>query len=234
MQGEDSIEKDPAEIDLDFTEGDQSEIQDAYEHHLEENERRLREAERLARLGHWELDHETGKLYWSGETYRILGLDPISFEPSYETFLGLIHPHDRDYVKQQYEESLEKNTQYNVYHRILLKSGVQKFVNERCRTFYDADGKPVRSLGTILDMTDHEREVENLMRAKAGLEVYARGLEAEVEHLTDQLERERKELATARELIRALGDNQESSGFERFRWGPGAGSDGQDGATDQH
>ena len=220
MQTEDSIERDPDEIELDFSDGNQSELQDAYEHHLQENERRLRDAERLAKLGHWELDFEANRLYWSTETFRILELDPINFDPSYDTFLELIHPDDREYVKQQFEESLANRTQYNVYHRMIMKSGRKKFINERCRTFYDDEGHPVRSLGTILDMTDHEREIENLMCAKAGLKVYAKGLEAEVEHLSDQLERERKELATARELIRTLHDNcQEGQVFDNNRWG---------------
>jgi PAS domain-containing protein len=171
---------------------------------VKQNEQRLREAERLARLGHWELDLKTKLVFWSAETFRILDLDPVRFSPSYETFLSLVHPDDREYVKQQYEESVANRTQYNVYHRIVLKSGATKFVNERCRTFYDDEGNAVRSLGTILDMTDHDREIDKLANAQAGLEVYARGLEEEVEQLSEQLEREKEELDKARELIRAL------------------------------
>ncbi len=207
MQGNTAEERDPAEINLDFPEGDQSMLQDTYEHHLKENERRLRDAERLAKLGHWELDLKTNRLHWSAETFRILDINPDDSEPSYDTFLNLIHPDDREYVRQQYEESVANHTQYNVYHRIRLGSGVIRFVNERCRTFYDENENAVRSLGTILDMTDHEREIEKLMRAKAGLEIYAQGLEAEVEQLTEQLEREKDELARAHELIRTLQEN---------------------------
>jgi|GEM_PF-6545869 len=91
-----------------------------------------------------------------------------------------------------------------MYHRLTLESGKTKFVNERCRTFYDELGRPTRSLGTILDMSDHEREIEKLARAEAGLEVYARGLEEEIEQLSEQLEREKADLATARELTSTL------------------------------
>jgi PAS domain S-box-containing protein len=187
--------------------GEQTAIQEAYEHHLQENERRLREAERLARVGHWELDIKESRLHWSAETFRIFGLDPIEHEPSYEAFLKLIHPDDREYVRQEYEASVEDRTQYNVYHRLILKSGATKFVNERCRTYYDENGQPTRSLGTILDMTDHELEIEKLIRAKSGLEVYASGLEEEIEQLGEQLNKERVELVKALDLIKTLTEN---------------------------
>jgi len=191
--------------------GEQTIVQQEYARHLEENERRLREAERLAKLGHWEMDLLTRKLYWSAETFRIFGFDPIEHEPSYESFLELVHPDDRDFVCQEYERSVEQKTQYNVYHRLCLRSGEIKYVNERCRTFYDAAGKPIRSLGTVLDMTEHEREIGKALKAKAGLEIYAAGLEEEVELLNHQLETERKQLAEAREMIQILTESRQIS-----------------------
>ena len=184
--------------------GEQTQVQSSYDQHLKESERRLREAERLARLGHWELDIIANKLHWSAETFRIFGMDPIEHEPSYEAFLNLIHPNDRDYVSKEYRKSVENHTQYNVYHRLTLKTGETKFVNERCRTYYDDFGQPVRSLGTILDMTDHEREIEKLLKAKAGLEIYASGLEEEIEQITEQLEHERSTLRKAIDTIEQL------------------------------
>jgi PAS domain S-box-containing protein len=206
MQENMNGDEDPAELNPEFPE-DQASVQEVYEQSLHENERRLREAERLAKLGHWEFDIKANRLHWSDETYRIFDLDPDEFEPSYETFLELIHPSDRVHVKEQYEASVADHSQYNVYHRLVLKSGIVRFVNERCKTIYNEQDDPVRSFGTILDMTDHEREIENLMRAKSGLEIYAEGLESEIEQISDQLEREKEELSKARELIKALKEN---------------------------
>jgi PAS domain S-box-containing protein len=179
--------------------GEQTVVQESYEQHLKESERRLQEASQLARLGHWELDIATNELHWSTETFRIFGLSPEEHEPSYESFLELIHPNDRKYVGEEYRKSVENRTQYNVYHRLTLKTGETKFVNECCRTYYDDSGKPLRSLGTILDLTDHECEIEKLLRAKAGLEMYAGGLEEEVELLGEELEK-------AREIIKQLSE----------------------------
>lgn len=187
--------------------GEQITVQSSYEQHLKESERRLREAERLARLGHWELDIVANELHWSTETFRIFGLDPLEHEPSYEAFMELIHPNDREYVGEEYRKSVKTHAQYNVYHRLTLKSGETKFVNERCRTYYDDFGQPVRSLGTILDMTDHEREIEKVLKAKAGLEIYASGLEEEIEELGQQLDQERAALQEAHATIEMLKAN---------------------------
>ena len=62
---------------------------------LRENRQRLAHAQRIARLGNWEWDIATGKLWWSDEQYRIFGLDPEGFEPKYESFLETVHPDDR-------------------------------------------------------------------------------------------------------------------------------------------
>ena len=68
---------------------------------LQRSEMRLKEAQRLARLGHWELNLATNALIWSDETYRIFEVDPTR-EPSYEAFLNAIHPEDRDLVQQSF------------------------------------------------------------------------------------------------------------------------------------
>jgi PAS domain S-box-containing protein len=117
----------------------------------------LREVEELALLGHWELDLTTDKLYWSEEIYRIFDLSPTEFGATYEAFLETVHPHDREYVNQAYTDSLRDKSGYDIVHRLLLRDGTVKYVNERCKTEYDADGEPTRSLGTVQDITARVR-----------------------------------------------------------------------------
>ncbi len=57
---------------------------------------RLRDTQQLARIGHWELYHRNGGLFWSEEIYRIFEIDPSSFDASYEAFLNAAHPEDRE------------------------------------------------------------------------------------------------------------------------------------------
>ncbi|MBN1656589.1 MAG: sigma 54-interacting transcriptional regulator [Deltaproteobacteria bacterium] len=117
----------------------------------------IREVEKIALLGHWQLDMVSGTLYWSEEIFDIFDISPGEFEATYEAFLNTIHPHDREYVDRAYTESLKNKTGYDIVHRLLLRDGRVKYVREKCRTEYDEDGKPLRSLGTVQDITDRVR-----------------------------------------------------------------------------
>jgi len=117
----------------------------------------LRQAEEIALLGHWELDLTTDGLLWSDEIYRIFELDQREFGATYEAFLATVHPDDREFVDRSYTGSLRDRTGYDIVHRLLMKDGRVKYVRERCRTEYDPAGRPLRSLGTVQDITDEMR-----------------------------------------------------------------------------
>lgn len=167
---------------------------------LRRSESRLAEAHRLAKIGTWELDLEFEELWWSKETYRIFDVDSESFKVSYQAFLDAVHPDDRDSVNRAYTDSVRNGTPYDIEHRLLLPDGRIRYVYERCETFYAEDGKPVRSIGTVQDITErvnHEafmthqtRRTEALLelpRAAEELEeipFMQRGLEM-AEELTD-------------------------------------------------
>jgi PAS domain S-box-containing protein len=121
---------------------------------LSESERLLREAQRVANLGHWELDLRSNSLVWSDEIYRIFGLQPQEFMATYEAFIERVHPDDRDAVDSTYKESVELKTEYKIEHRILLEDDTEKWVLERGQTEYDDAGTPVRSFGTVQDITE--------------------------------------------------------------------------------
>lgn len=120
-----------------------------------ENERRLQEAERLAKMGSWELDLEHNLLFWSDEIYRIFETTPQSFGATYEAFLSFVHPEDRELINTAYQRSLETKTPYGpITHRLIMSDGNIKFVEERGYTEYSPSGKPIRSLGIVQDITD--------------------------------------------------------------------------------
>ena len=123
----------------------------------------LLDAEQLSQLGSWELDHRSGELIWSQGTYWIFETNKQSFTPSYEGFLAMVHPQDRDLVDQTYRMSLQTRQPYQIQHRICLPDGRQKVVQERGSTSYDAAGNPLRSIGTVQDISklaEAERRLE--------------------------------------------------------------------------
>lgn len=120
-----------------------------------ENERRLQEAERLAKMGSWELDLVNDTLHWSDEIYRIFDTTPQSFGATYEAFLNFIHPDDRELVNEAYQNSLITKEPYGpITHRLIMKDGEIKFVEERGYTTYDKDGNPLKSTGVVQDITE--------------------------------------------------------------------------------
>jgi len=140
------------------------------EDNLRKSEVRLKEAQHLAHIGSWELDLTTNRLDWSDEIYRIFEIDRHSFGASYEAFLSAVHPDDRSAVNHRYTESVRNKNPYEIVHRLLMPDGRMKYVQERCETIYDAEGKPQRSFGTVQDVTERmrlaEREAARLEQLK--------------------------------------------------------------------
>lgn len=121
---------------------------------LQANESRLKEAQHLAQIGNWELGLDTSALSWSEQVFRIFEIDPAEFGTSYEAFLDRVHPEDRDLVNEAYRTSLETREPYEIVHRLRMEDGRIKYVQERGKTFYDeATGRPLRSTGTVQDIT---------------------------------------------------------------------------------
>jgi diguanylate cyclase (GGDEF)-like protein/PAS domain S-box-containing protein len=121
---------------------------------LRRSEELHEEAQRVAQIGHWEMDHGSGRLSWSGQTYRIFERDPRQTpEMSYALFEQAIHPEDRERVARAFADSVANRTPYAVTHRLLLGEGRIRYVEERGETFFAADGSPQRSMGTVQDIT---------------------------------------------------------------------------------
>ena len=144
------------------------------EEELKRSEQNLRKAEQIAHLGSWELDAKSGKLWWSREVYRIFEIDAEKFEPSYDAFLSAIHPEDEEFVNTAFSESVEKKTPYNIEHRLLMRDGRIKYVNERGETFYDEHGNSSMSHGIIQDITQQKLIEFELDDAKQVAELASR------------------------------------------------------------
>jgi PAS domain S-box-containing protein len=111
------------------------------------------QAQHLAQVGHWDLDLARNHLWWSDEVYRIFGCQPQSFAATYEAFLSFVHPEDRTLVDHAYQTHLTQQQPYDIVHRLRLEDGEIKYVWERCETTLDDQGRPIRSLGIVLDVT---------------------------------------------------------------------------------
>ncbi len=115
---------------------------------------RLKEAQRVARIGSWQLDLLTNQLSWSDEVYRMFEIEPEEFGGSYEVFLDLVHPEDRERVNRAYVDSLAHKTPFEMTHRVQFPDGRIKYVHQRWEHSCDAVGVVLRSVGTAQDVTE--------------------------------------------------------------------------------
>lgn len=129
---------------------------------IEVKNEQYEEAQRIAHIGSWEVDHLSGRLLWSNETYRILGVAP-EFEPHYQDFLNAVHPNDRENVDIAYTNSVRERSLYSLTFRVLRSGGQIRFVHSFGETSYSETGNPLRSRGTVQDITEL-KEVENALR----------------------------------------------------------------------
>jgi PAS domain S-box-containing protein len=123
---------------------------------LRESERMLAEAQHIGHMGSWELDHVNNQLIWSKEILNIFGAKQKKAALNYADFLGYVHPDDRARVTKAFEDSVLNHTIYDVEHRVLLEGNNERYVREICETSYE-DGKPIKSSGTVQDITEKKQ-----------------------------------------------------------------------------
>ena len=136
---------------------------------LERQKERLLEAQRIAKIGSWVLDHRTGRLEWSDEVYRVFGIEPGLVDPTYGDFLELCWPDDRQAIDEAYTRSLETKRPYEIVHRTALPAGAPKWVQEQCETIVDTEGLPVISRGTVQDISQQRATQLELADSEAAL-----------------------------------------------------------------
>lgn len=158
---------------------------------LTESENRYRLAQAIAKIGNWELDYATNVLFWSPEVFNLFEIAPQDFAGTYEAFLNLIHPGDRELVDEAYQCHLQKYQPYDIVHRLLMPDGRIKYVQEQCNTVFDKNNLPLLSRGTIQDVTE-------LQEAQISLEHLNEKLEQRIQERTQELENSQESLLEAK------------------------------------
>ncbi|MCP4606565.1 MAG: PAS domain S-box protein, partial [Proteobacteria bacterium] len=124
---------------------------------LRESTAMLKEAQRLAHIGHWYWNVQSDTLTWSEEVFRIFGLDPQTFLVSADTFEQTIHPDDLAPFLQAREQMLAQESDVEIGHRIIRPDGEIRHVMERARVLQNDAGKVMHVMGTVQDVTERKR-----------------------------------------------------------------------------
>ncbi|MBU0485309.1 MAG: transporter substrate-binding domain-containing protein [Proteobacteria bacterium] len=131
---------------------------------LRESRNFLNEAQRIAQLGSWEWDIESDTLQWSEETFHIFGIDPEKFGADFNTFIEAVHPDDRDQVRKSVEQAVSDGVEkWSIDYRVLRSDGDLLFLHEEARAVSAPDGRVVKRVGTVQDVTE-QRQLEDTLR----------------------------------------------------------------------
>src|SRR6266496_1701440 len=129
---------------------------------LRESEAYLGEAQKLSHTGSWAWSPQKGIRYWSEESYRVLGFDPLDGLPRFEEFFQRVHPDDQvefnEVTRRAIREKLDVENEYRIVH----PSGVVRDIHSTGHPVLNASGDLIELVGTVIDITERKRAEEEL------------------------------------------------------------------------
>jgi PAS domain S-box-containing protein len=138
------------------------------EQSLKDARDRLEEAQRAAQLGNWEFDALNDQITGSHEFYRLFDVAPEGLS-RFSQFVERLRPDDRERVQRDVADALKQDRPYDTDYRVRLSDGGWRDINARGRVFIDEAGKPLRMVGTCLDITERKRAEGALQQSEARL-----------------------------------------------------------------
>ncbi|HEY0676677.1 MAG TPA: PAS domain-containing protein, partial [Chitinophagaceae bacterium] len=129
----------------------------------------LRQAEKIAHLGSWELEVETDRLYWSDGIFTIYGYAPQVFEPTMEFYLETTHPEDREELMSAVSRAKTGYIPKALNCRIYTVDGQMRHISTMIRPVIDEDGNVSRLIAAIQDNTDQKIMQDELIRKTSAI-----------------------------------------------------------------
>ena len=163
----------------------------------------LKQAQKVAKMGSWELDLTTNNMAWSEELFHILHVDPEKFKPSHENYVNLLHPEDRQSASEAVNKAIKHKEEYKLIQRRVFENGKEIYVECRGQVGLGKDGKVNSVFGICIDVTD-KIEIERVK------EDFTKKLEEKVKERTAKLINSEKKLRTSLMKEKELGQLKSS------------------------
>ncbi|MDR3368268.1 PAS domain-containing protein [Rhodoferax sp.] len=148
---------------------------------------RLQLATRVANIGIWDWDIPRNSLVWDDSMYQLYGIRKGDFSEAYDAWISTIHPEDKAHTDGEIQAALRGEHEYAPEFRIVRPDGSIRNIKAVSRTTRDQEGKPLRMIGTNIDITE-------LKLAETSIRTLNQTLEQRVADRTAQLEAANKEL----------------------------------------
>jgi len=139
----------------------------------------------------WDWDLVTGQHWWSPNAKSKFGYDPVK-EPSLEAWSSRLHPDDRERVTNRLHHIVltPDGTPFVEEYRFLMRDGSYGFFQDKAQVFRDTQGRPVRMIGAMIDVTAAKQAYVTLQGAYARHQALSRELQVAAEHERRRLSRE--------------------------------------------
>lgn len=121
---------------------------------LQSHQAKLTQAQRIAKLGYWEMDIDSDDIRCSIELLDLLKLAKTYEHQPLDKFLKLIHPDDIDIFKQTFSQAINNALPFQIEHRLIRHDGVEMYVQQQTEIISDANGKAASIIGTLQDISE--------------------------------------------------------------------------------
>ena len=132
---------------------------------VQESKRRLHLALDTSQLGMWYCDLPLDKISWDSNCRRQFGVD-AEVEIDFPLFYSLLHPDDREPIREAIERAIRERVNYDVEYRAMRPDGTVRWIHAVGRAFYRESGEPYRFDGVSIDVSDRKKTELDLERAR--------------------------------------------------------------------
>jgi two-component system, sensor histidine kinase and response regulator len=117
--------------------------------------------------GLWDWQVPSGRAFFTPSYFKLIGYENGEFDASYDAWRTLVHPEDLERVEKDLQTGIEGNQSFNIELRMKMKSGQYLWVCTRGKAVgWDEDGKVLRMVGTLSDITERKKAEEELRAQK--------------------------------------------------------------------
>ena len=131
---------------------------------LRASQRQLLDAQRLGRIGHWQMDPVTRVISWSDQLCELFGLLPGTFDGRQETFLQLLHPADLERYLELLEQAIKDKKELEIEYRIVTPAGQIRWMHQLGQTHLDRCGQSGYRAGVVQEITARKESELSLAR----------------------------------------------------------------------
>jgi PAS domain S-box-containing protein len=133
---------------------------------LKRSENLYKQAQALAHVGNWSWDIRSNIIEWSDELYRIFGLERSTGNLSYEDYLNLLHPEDKELIAKNIQEAIQFGKSYEFTHRLVWKNGEVRTVFSTGEALKNDKGEVYMLVGTAQDITERQELIDRLQESE--------------------------------------------------------------------